>query len=105
MHEGDNPAMAQQRLLTTLERLVAIQAIDMKGALDEASDLVADAVGADKADAFILEAASETLVALGTSNTPMGRRQHQLGLNRTPLANGGQAVEVFQNGYGRHWRT
>jgi two-component system, OmpR family, sensor kinase len=81
-----------------LQRLLAIQAQTLKGALDEASDLLVQTMGADKIDAFIYEQSSESLVALGTSNTPMGRRQHELGLNREPLANGGRVVQVFQTG-------
>ncbi len=106
MHEGSsprdegggNPNGDERRLLDTLEHLLDIRATDLKGALDEASDLVAEAVGADKADAFLLDPASTTLVAMGTSDTPMGRQQHRLGLNRVPVANSGRAVEVFQTG-------
>ena len=39
-----------------------------------------------------------TLVAMGTSDTPMRRKQHRLGLNLVPVANGGRAVEVYQTG-------
>ena len=91
-------ASSPDHLLRTLERLLAIQATDLKAALDEASQLVAEVLGADKVDAFLHEPASESLVALGTSDTPMGHRQHALGLNRLPLANGGRAVEVYRTG-------
>ncbi len=87
-----------QRLLATLERLLAIKATNVKGALDEAADLVAEALGADKADAFLFDPATDSLVAVGTSNTPMGRRQHRLGLHRLPLANGGRSAAVYQTG-------
>ena len=43
----------QQRLLATLERLLAIQALEVKAALDEASQLVAEALGIDLVDAFL----------------------------------------------------
>ena len=88
----------QSRLLATLERLTAIEAVDLKGALDEASQLVAEALGADKVDAFLHDPTKETLVAVGTSNTPMGRLQHAIGLERLPVANGGRVVRVFQAG-------
>src|SRR3982751_3861676 len=35
---------------------------------------------------------------MGTSATPMGARQHQLGLNRQPIALGGPAVRVYGTG-------
>ena len=86
------------RRLPTLERLLAIQATDLKSALVEASDLLAEALAADKVDVFLHDPAIGSLVAVGTSDTPMRRRQHALGLDRLPLANGGRTVEVYQTG-------
>jgi DNA-binding CsgD family transcriptional regulator len=86
------------RLLATLERLLEIEATDLKVTLDQASQMVAEALGSDKVDVFLYEAASDSLVAMGTSDTPMGRQQHAMGLNRMPLANGGPAVTVYQTG-------
>ena len=86
------------KLLATLGQLLAIQATTVKPALDTASTLIADALSADKVDTFLYDAATHTLVAAGTSITPMGRQQIALGLNRLPLANGGRAAEVFQTG-------
>ena len=88
----------QSRLLATLERLMAIEAVDLKGALNEASQLVAEALGADKVDVFLHDPTKDTLAAVGTSNTPMGRLQKATGLDRLPVANGGRAVHVFQSG-------
>ena len=66
--------------------------------LNQASDLVAQTLGAEKVDVLLYEAAKDSLVAMGTSDTPMGRRQHELGLDRVPIANGGAQVRVFQTG-------
>jgi signal transduction histidine kinase len=66
--------------------------------MNQAALLLADALGADKVDAMRYDPTVDTLVALGTSDTPMGHRQHALGLNRMPLSNGGRAVQVFQTG-------
>ncbi len=93
---GDSSTHA--RRLTTLEGLLAIQSTEVRSALDQASDLVATTLGADKVDVFLYDANIDTLVALGTSNTPMGRQQQALGLDRLPLSNGGKTVEVFQTG-------
>ena len=92
----------QQRLLSTLEQLLAIEATNLKSALDQASDLIAGAIDAEKADAFILDPTKETLVAEGTSHTPMGVRQHQIGLHLLPLANGGPETVVFFTGESYH---
>src|SRR5919107_6394944 len=86
------------RLLETLQRLLAIQAPEMRPALTEACNLVADVLGADKVDVFLYEPSSTSLVAMGTSDTPMGRRQRELGLDRLALANGGRSVGAFRTG-------
>ncbi len=98
MHDDDTPGSEQQRLLATLEHLLTIQTLEVTAALNEASQWMAAALGADKVDAFLHDPATDSLVALGTSDTPMGRLQHRLGLNRLPLANGGRAVATYQTG-------
>jgi DNA-binding CsgD family transcriptional regulator len=90
------------RLLETLERVLAIDELDLRGALSGACTHVAEALGADKVDLFIYEAESEVMVALGTSDTETGHRQHRIGMHRQPLANGGIAVRVFRNGEAYH---
>ena len=85
----------QNRLLVTLQRLLEIDPSDMDAALDAASLAVADALGADKVDAFLYDPATATLVARGTSPTPLGRKQRSLGLHLLPVANGGRMVEVI----------
>src|SRR4051794_11403027 len=89
------------RFLSTLEQLLAIRSTDLDQALDEAADLLAETLGADKVDAFLYDPTSESLVAGGTSRTPMGRKQHDIGMDRLPLANGGRTVEVFNTGVSR----
>ena len=86
------------RLLETLQRLLAIQALELRTALTEACTMVAEVLGAEKFDVFLYEQASSSLVAMGTSDTPMGRRQHEIGMARQPLANGGSAVRTFETG-------
>lgn len=100
--EGRDGAAGQEPdwLLRMLERLQAIETTAVDDALDTASQLVAEGFRADKVDVFLHDPTSQTLVAVGTSDTPMGRRQHAIGMHRLPLANGGRAVEVFQRGKG-----
>ena len=90
-------------LFGTMRRLLTIEAASLKEALDQAADMVAEVMSADKVDAFILEPQSDTLVALGSSNTPMGHKQFTIGMHRMPIANGGREVEVFQTG--KSYRT
>ena len=91
-----------RRLLETLERVLTIDELDLRGALCAACTLVATALGADKVDVFVYAAEGEALVALGTSRTELGRRQRQIGMDRQPVANGGVVVEVFRNGEPYH---
>jgi DNA-binding NarL/FixJ family response regulator len=86
------------RLLETLQRLLRIEEPELRAALTQACTSVNEVLRADKVDLFLYDAESDTLIAMGTSETPMGRRQQQLGLNRQPIANGGPAVTVFQTG-------
>lgn len=86
------------RLLGTLQKLLQITSTDLRPTLDQASTLVGEALRAEKVDVFLFEAASQTLVALGTSDTPVARLQHQLGLDHMPIANDGPIVTVFETG-------
>ena len=86
------------QLLQTLDQLLAVEALDLPGALNQVSDALAATLRADKIDIFLLDPATDTLVALGTSATPMGRQQHASGLDKVPLANRGRMVEVFETG-------
>ena len=92
------PGGGDDRLLETLQRLLRIREVALRPALSQACTLVGDVLRADKTDVFLFEAESDSLVAMGTSDTPMGRRQHQLGLNRQPISNNGPSVRVFQTG-------
>lgn len=98
MDETNRGDPAQARLLGTLERLLALEPTGLRPALDSAAQLVAEALGADKIDAFLHDPSIDSLVAVGTSDTPMGRKQHAIGLERLPLANGGRLVQVFEAG-------
>lgn len=86
------------QLLATLTQLLALPATTVRGAVVAACDCVAEALGADKVDGFLHEAGSDSLVAVGTSDSPMSRLQRSIGLDRLPLVQGGRAVEVFTTG-------
>jgi signal transduction histidine kinase len=88
----------RDKLLHTLEQLLALPAVDTASMLNEVSQLLSEAMQADKIDAFLYDPEQETLVAIGISDTPMGARQREIGLNRLPLANGGREAEVYTSG-------
>ena len=87
-----------ERRRITLERLLGLDAVALESALDQAVQIVAEALAADKVDAFVYEPETDSLVARGTSDTPLARKQRALGLDRLPLANGGRAAEAFRSG-------
>jgi two-component system, OmpR family, sensor kinase len=90
------PEGTYDRLLTTLEQLLAIEATDLRDALTQVAQLLSEALAADKFDAFLYDPAVSTLVSLGVSDTPMGHHQRAAGLDRLPIANRGRTVQVFQ---------
>jgi two-component system, OmpR family, sensor kinase len=90
--DGERSAL----LLRTLERVLAVEALDLKSALDQTADILAAALRAEKVDVFLHDPATDSLVAVGTSSTPMGAKQVATGLNRLPLSNGGRAAVVYR---------
>jgi DNA-binding CsgD family transcriptional regulator len=86
------------RLLETFRRLLTTPGVELQPTLNDASSLIAEAVNSEKVDVFLYEESSDTLVAMGTSDTPLGRKQHQLGLDRFALANAGPLTQVLKTG-------
>lgn len=96
-HPNVTPATSEA-LLYTLERLIAIDRIEPKDVLTEASSMIAEVMSAEKVDAFMFEPPCECLVAAGTSATPMGRKQQELGLDRIPIHLQSREAEVYESG-------
>jgi len=95
---GEAPVAYTSTVLVGMERILAIDAAQLSSAMQEAAELIAEAFEADKVDAMLLEGETNTLVALGTSDTPLGPRHRALGLHRVPIANGGRAAHAFETG-------
>ena len=62
-------------MLELLEALLRLPAGDLRTTLSHVGDLVAAATGADKIDAFLYDAARDSLVAVGTSTQPLSAPQ------------------------------
>lgn len=77
----------QDRLLKTLERLLELPTTDVNSTLNQAAQLVAEVLAAEKVDAFLHNSVTDTLVAVGTNDTPMGKRQQAVGMDRVFLIN------------------
>jgi signal transduction histidine kinase len=87
-----------ERQLKLLEALLRIPAGNLAATLSHVSDLVAEATGADKVDAFLYDPARDSLVAVGSSTQPLSARQRQLGLDVLQISNGGRTVSVYRTG-------
>lgn len=98
-----NESERRELLWSALEKLLELPAAELEPTMESVSQLLAELFAADKVDVFFLEPSSQTLVAAGVSDTPMGRKQKRLGLDRLQLANRGRIVEVFETG--RSWHT
>jgi signal transduction histidine kinase len=94
----DQKTASPQRLLELLEALLRLPAGDMKATLEHVGNLIAGATGADKIDAFLYDAARDSLVAVGTSTQPLSALQRQLGLDVLQISNGGRVVHVYKTG-------
>jgi signal transduction histidine kinase len=70
----------------------------LRSTLTHASDLVAEATGADKVDTFLYDPERDSLVALATSTQPLSMLQRQLGLDVLQISNGGRVVHVYKTG-------
>jgi len=66
--------------------------------MEHAANLVSEALGAERVDAFLHDEATATLVAVGTSANQLGQRQRAYGLDRQAIADGGRSVQVFLTG-------
>jgi two-component system, OmpR family, sensor kinase len=90
--------MPCSRRLEILERLLSVEIADLEMALTHSCNLIAEALNADKVDAFLYEPAKDTLIALGSSTQPLSMLQKSLGLDMLPVSNGGRVVFVYQTG-------
>jgi DNA-binding CsgD family transcriptional regulator len=96
---GTHPdPVREDRMVVLLEALHAIRAPELEQVLEEVAAHVAATFGAGLADVFVYDPDVASLVARGTSPTPLGRRRRALGLDRLPLVNGGRAVAAFRSG-------
>jgi two-component system OmpR family sensor kinase len=91
-------AVPCSRRLDILERLLAVEVADLEMALTHSCNLIAEALNADKVDAFLYQPEKDTLVALGSSTQPLSMLQRRLGLDTLPISNGGRVVFVYQTG-------
>lgn len=89
---------SQDRLFRAIHHLLGLDVTDVARALDAAAQQIADVMQAEKVDVFLHQPHSDTLLAVGTNDSPMARKQKALGLDRLPAAHGSVSAHVFQTG-------
>jgi signal transduction histidine kinase len=99
----ESESARRERLLHALEKLLELPGIELRSTMTQVSDFLTELLQAEKTDVFFLEPSTQTLVSLGVSDTPLGRKQKSLGLDRLQLANRGRVVQVFETG--KPWFT
>src|SRR5215207_1721188 len=83
-------------ILRLLEELQEVDSATPRDAMQHATNVLAAAFMAEKVDAFFYDESADMLIALGTSETPLGARQRKLGLHRLHVSNGGRVAWVFR---------
>lgn len=82
-----------------LQELLELPSTDPRQCLTAAASSVARFLSCDKTDVFLFEERRTSLVAIGTSQTPLGDLQRSLGLDVMAVAQGGRTVQVYQTGH------
>ncbi|WP_040445685.1 hypothetical protein [Ktedonobacter racemifer] len=85
------------KLLTTLQSLLQLPATDVAETFQQTAQLVTQALDAEKVDVFLYDPSTESLIAYGTSVTPLGKKEKAIGLDCLPLASGGAGGRGLPN--------
>lgn len=96
--DRDSASRRQDRLLSTLERLLELPATDVNATLTQAAGLAAEVLDTEEVDIFFHHPANDTLVSFGSNDTVMSGRKKVFAGEGLPIASGGRIVEVFLTG-------
>lgn len=97
--ENSPPTAVSARLFTTLQCFFELAVPQRGETLHQVAQVVAQALGSEQVVVFLSDTASRSLTAQGTSMTSMGGSEQAICLDRLPLEDGGQIVEVYQTGH------
>jgi len=87
----------RDRFGETFEQLLGLNLGAVETALDRVAAVLLHALEVDQIDVFAFEAASDSLVMVATSSTPIGRWRCGTPMRRLALAYGGPVVEAFRS--------
>jgi signal transduction histidine kinase len=99
--ENSDILQRQERRTQLIRLLHTIAAIPASESTEELAHTITDQLcaimHAEIASIFLHSAATDELITFGSSDTPLGRLQHEHGLDHLPLAMSGPLLQVFQN--------
>jgi two-component system, OmpR family, sensor kinase len=92
----------QERRTQLIRLLHSIAAIPLSESTETMAHTITDQLStmmqAEIASILLYSPATDELIAFGSSDTPLGRLQHERGLDHIPLATSGPLLQVFQHG-------
>ncbi|MEO7910437.1 MAG: ATP-binding protein [Roseiflexaceae bacterium] len=99
--ENSDILQRQERRTQLIRLLHTIAAIPASESTEELAHTITDQLcaimHAEIASIFLHSAATDELITFGSSDTPLGRLQHERGLDHIPLATSGPLLHVLQN--------
>lgn len=99
--ENSDILQRQERRTHLIQLLHAIAAIPTSESTEELAHTITDQLcaitHAEIASIFLHSVATDELIAFGSSDTTLGRLQHEHGLDHLPLATSGPLLQVIQN--------
>ncbi len=99
--ENSDILQRQERRTQLIRLLHTIAAIPTSESTEALAHTITDQLcvimHAEIASIFLHSSATDELITFGSSDTPLGRLQHEHGLDHVPLATSGPLLEVFQN--------
>jgi signal transduction histidine kinase len=99
--ENSDILQRQERRTQLIQLLHTIAAIPTSESTEALAHTITDQLctitHAEIASIFLQSAATDELIAFGSSDTPLGRLQHEHGLDHIPLATSGPLLQVLQN--------
>ncbi len=98
--ENSDILARQERRTELIQLLHTIAAIPASESAEDLAHTITDQLSAithaDIASIFLHSAATDELVAFGSSTTPLGQLQHEHGMDHLPLATSGPLLQVLQ---------
>jgi two-component system, OmpR family, sensor kinase len=89
----------RSRLVDLLRYVTTVEyGTDLVASLTPVADRIVETLGAEKVDILLADPERAAYVSLGVSNTPLGQKQRELGLDVVPMTAPSPVVQVIKTG-------